>query len=92
MLGQDPDHELMGLFARSLRDLGRHVAEEHGGRFAELAAGDSAVALASRLRPWDMLRDVSDYDGLRVPSSSGPRSLPPTSTAPASHASKTSRG
>src|SRR5690348_9566511 len=36
-LGQDPDHELMGLFARSLNDLGRHVADEHRGRFAGVA-------------------------------------------------------
>ena len=51
ILGQDPDHELMALYAASLRDLGEHVAAEHGGRFAAVAdaAGGSAVALARRL-------------------------------------------
>jgi hypothetical protein len=67
VLGQDPAHELMALFARSLRDLGRHVAEEHHGRFETLAAGDSAVALASRLGSWECFADVSIYDGLTVP-------------------------
>jgi hypothetical protein len=66
-LGQDASHELMGLFARSLRDLGRRVRDECGGRFEELAAGDSAVALALRLGEWECYADVSEYDGLRVP-------------------------
>jgi hypothetical protein len=57
----------MELFARSLRDLGQHVLDEHGGRFMELCAGDSAVALATRLGSWDCFSDVSTYDGLRVP-------------------------
>jgi hypothetical protein len=66
-LGQDPAHELMELFARSLRDLGRHVCDEHGGRFDDLAAGDSAVALALRLGEWECFADASIYDGVRVP-------------------------
>jgi hypothetical protein len=67
VLDQDPDHELMGLFARSLRDLGRHVRDEHQGRFIDVAAGDSAVALVTRLATWDCFKDVSTYEGLRVP-------------------------
>jgi hypothetical protein len=67
VLGQDPEHELMELFARWLRDLGRHVEDEHRGRFEDVAAGDSAVELASRLGSWDSFADVSMYDGLRVP-------------------------
>ena len=68
-LGQDPDHELMGLFARSLNDLGGHVANEHGGHFAAVAddAGSSAVALVDRLAGWDSFADTSRYDGLAVP-------------------------
>ncbi len=68
-LGQDPDHELMALFARSLNDLGRHVATDHGGRFAAAvdAAGSSAVALVDRLAGWDSFADISWYDGLEVP-------------------------
>jgi putative queuosine salvage protein len=68
-LGQDPDHELMGLFARSLNDLGRHIAGEHDGRFAGVvdAAGSSAVVLVEHLKGWDSFADVSHYDGIEVP-------------------------
>ncbi|HUA70476.1 MAG TPA: queuosine salvage family protein [Solirubrobacteraceae bacterium] len=68
-LGQDPGHELMALFARSLNDLGRRVAGEHGGQFAAVidAAGSSAVALVDRLAGWDSFVDSSRYDGLTVP-------------------------
>src|SRR5690606_24632409 len=48
VLGQDPGHELMSLFARSLNDLGERIARDHGGDFlgpVRRAAG-SAVALA----------------------------------------------
>jgi putative queuosine salvage protein len=68
-LGQDSEHELMGLFAASLRDLGAHVAHEHGGSFAGLvdAAQGSAVALAQRLSGWSSFADVSPYAGREVP-------------------------
>jgi len=68
-LGQNPDHELMALFARSLNDLGRHVADDYDGRFASVAdsAGSSAVALVECLAGWDSFADTSRYDGLDVP-------------------------
>jgi len=68
-LGQDPDHELMALFARSLNDLGAHVADEHGGSFLALAqsAGGSAVALAEHLASWGCFADASIYDGRTIP-------------------------
>ena len=68
-LGQDPQHELMALFARSLNDLGARVAAEHGGSFLAVAeaAGGSAVALAERLARWDCFADASPYGGRRVP-------------------------
>ncbi len=68
-VGQDPGHELMARFADSLRDLGRHVRDEHGGRFAAAvdAAGGSAVTLAEQLAGWECFADVSDYDGRPVP-------------------------
>jgi hypothetical protein len=68
-LGQDPDHELMALFARSLRDVGMHVTDEHGGRFAAVvdAAAGSAVALARHLGGWDSFADTSSYDELTIP-------------------------
>jgi hypothetical protein len=68
-LGQDPDHELMALFARSLNDLGRHVAGEHGGRFESVVDGarESAEALVERLAAWECFADSSTYDGLTLP-------------------------
>jgi hypothetical protein len=68
-LGQDADHELMGLFAASLRDLGRHVLTDHGGRFeAVVASADgSAVALAELLASWDCFADSSRYGAIIVP-------------------------
>ncbi len=68
VLGQDPGHELMALFASSLRDLGRHVLEE-GGEFAAVAdsASGSAVALARRLGTWECFADCSRYGDLSVP-------------------------
>jgi hypothetical protein len=69
VLGQDPGHELMELFACSLRDLGERVITEGAGRFCSVvdAAGGSAEALARRLGGWSCFEDVSWYDGLRVP-------------------------
>src|SRR3954468_5719510 len=68
-MGQDPGHELMALFARALRELGAHVAAEHGGSFLALArSGEgSAVALAEQLGRLEMWRDVLRYDGEPVP-------------------------
>jgi hypothetical protein len=68
-LGQDPDHELMGLFATHLRELGARVRDEAGGSFLALArsGGGSAATLAERLGSWPTWADVSPYDGERVP-------------------------
>jgi Potential Queuosine, Q, salvage protein family len=68
-LGQDPEHELMALFAASLRDLGARVAGEYGGRFAAVAdsAAGSAVTLARRLGGWRCFADTSRYGTLEVP-------------------------
>jgi hypothetical protein len=68
ILGQDPGHELMGLYAASLRDLGAHVAAERDGSFAALATSTpSAVALAKRLGSWRCFADTSRYDELEIP-------------------------
>jgi hypothetical protein len=68
-VGQDPEHELMGLFATHLRELGERVRDEHQSSFLALAhAGDgSAAALAEHLAGWATWRDVSPYDGTDVP-------------------------
>jgi len=68
-LGQEPEHELMALYAASVRDLGRRVSEDHGESFAAVAdaAGGSALALVERLAGWDCFADVSSYRGRSVP-------------------------
>jgi Queuosine salvage protein len=68
-LGQDPRHELMALFARSLNDLGAHVATDHGGSFLAVAraADGSAVALAELLARWGCFADSSPYAGRTIP-------------------------
>ena len=69
VLGQDPGHKVVGLFAAALRDLGGHVAREHGGAFCGVVdeAQGSAVALATRLAGWKCFFDVSPYRGRPVP-------------------------
>lgn len=69
VLHQDPQHELMSLFARSLNDLGRHLLEEHEGRFQSVidAAGGSAESLVELLAAWGCFADTSTYDGLTLP-------------------------
>jgi hypothetical protein len=69
ILGQDERHELMALFATSLRDLGEHVQAEADGSFLRIVADarGSAVALATRLSGWACFFDVSPYDGFEVP-------------------------
>jgi len=73
LFGQDPGVpevvELMGLFARALRDLGAFLVERHAGRFAgpiEQALG-SAARLVEILAQMPLYRDVARYDGLEVP-------------------------
>ena len=69
VVGQDPDHPLMADFATSLRDVGEHVAAEHGGRFMGVveSAGGSAPALAGVLAEWDAFGDASTYDDRPIP-------------------------
>jgi hypothetical protein len=64
VMGQDPGHELMALYAAHLRELGAKTDS-----FLELAhAGDgSAERLATLLAGFDGWRDVSRYDGFEVP-------------------------
>jgi hypothetical protein len=65
-LGQDPDHELMALFALSLNDLGARIGD---GGFLEPVeqAESSAVALVEELAQWDCFADTSTYASRRVP-------------------------
>lgn len=67
VLCQDPGHELMALFASSLRDLGAHVETEYGGSFLAAVDTGSAVALAERLGSWDSFADSSTYKGMEIP-------------------------
>jgi hypothetical protein len=67
--GQDPEHELMGLFTLALRELGERVTVEYFGRFLGLVntAEGSAERLAETLATWPTWRDVSSYEGHVVP-------------------------
>jgi hypothetical protein len=48
VLGQDPDHELMALYAQALRDLGAFLGERSAAEFVDSCEG-SAERLASQL-------------------------------------------
>jgi hypothetical protein len=67
--GQNPEHELMALFTRALRELGERLTVEYFGRFLGLvnSAEGSAERLAETLATWPTWRDVSAYDGQPVP-------------------------
>jgi hypothetical protein len=68
ILGQDPDHPLMKQFAAALRDVGRQIEREHGGRFLGPAeTANSIPALAGTLARWEAFADTSTYDGHEVP-------------------------
>jgi hypothetical protein len=69
VLGQDPGHELVGLFAESLGDLGRHLRDDHGGSFMSVVDGGrgSAAALVTQLASWDCFADTSTYQELELP-------------------------
>ncbi|HET7590446.1 MAG TPA: queuosine salvage family protein [Solirubrobacterales bacterium] len=68
VVGQDPVHPLMGEFAAALRNVGLHLAEEHGGRFLGPAeAAESIPALAATFAAWDAFADVSTYRGGDIP-------------------------
>jgi hypothetical protein len=69
VLGQDPGHELIALYAASLRDLGDRVTGEYGGHFAAVAdaAAGSATRLALLLGGWRCFADHSRYDELDIP-------------------------
>ncbi len=69
LLGQDPDHPLIELFARSLRALGAQTETEAAGSFAAVArsTNGSAVELALKLGGWPAFADRSRYQELTVP-------------------------
>ncbi len=69
MLGQDPGHPLMALFAAALRDVGHHVSNEYEGSFTAVvnAAAERAVTLVDRLAAWDAFADTSSFQELQVP-------------------------
>ncbi len=66
---EPPVDELMALFARALRDLGRFLRESHAGRFEGPveAADGSAERLVRDLASMPLYRDVERYEELEVP-------------------------
>ena len=68
VVGQDPEHPLMAQFAAALRDVGAHLATEHGGRFlGPVEAASSIPELATTFATWDAFADVSRYEAREVP-------------------------
>lgn len=68
VVGQDPGHPLMAQFAAALRDVGAHLAAEHGGRFLGVTeSADSIPALAGLLAGWESFADTSEYEGREIP-------------------------
>ena len=68
-IDQEPEHELVALMVKSLRDLGENVQRLYGASFAAVVdrAGGSAIQLVETLAGWRCFADVSVYDGRRVP-------------------------
>jgi Queuosine salvage protein len=68
-LGQDPGHELMGHFARSLRDLGGRITRDYGGRFGAVidGASRSTARFVATLGRWRCFEDTSQFEGITVP-------------------------
>jgi hypothetical protein len=66
---EPPIDELLGWFARAWRELGTHIRDAFGGRFAALpcAAHGRAANLAKTLVELPMFADISTYDGRAVP-------------------------
>jgi len=68
VVGQDPEHPLMGQFAAALRDVGDHLQSEFGGCFRGPAeAADSISSLAATFAAWDSFADLSSYEGRPIP-------------------------
>lgn len=69
LMDQDPAHELMALFAASLRDLGAHLNAQRGGSWLRLIddSDGSAVALVETLSGWPSFADRCAYRDLSVP-------------------------
>ncbi len=68
-LDEPGPRELMGHFARALRDLGVHVSERFDGDFSALVEGadHSASALVEELSEMPLYHDVPVYRGFDVP-------------------------
>lgn len=68
VVGQDPEHPLMAQFAAALQDVGKHLGDEHEGRFlGVIEAVQSIPELARQLARWDAFADVSSYEAGEVP-------------------------
>jgi hypothetical protein len=68
-MGQAAHAEIMDLFTRALRDLGRLLTEQFGGCFAQLfkSADGSAARLVDSLTQMPFFVDIQRYSGLEVP-------------------------
>jgi hypothetical protein len=68
VVGQDPGHPLMAQFAAALRNIGEHLAAEHGGRFLGVTeSADTIPRLAGLLAGWESFADASTYENREIP-------------------------
>jgi Potential Queuosine, Q, salvage protein family len=69
VLGQASGHELIGLFCRSLRDLGAHITRDYAGRFAAVldSTSGSVASFVTTVARWRCFEDTSEYEGISVP-------------------------
>ena len=91
-LGQDPDHELMGLFATALDELGARVRDEHGGAFLRARPQRRRLRRGAGRPCWPAGRPGTTSrptTTARCRSSSARRSPQPTWRSPASRPATT---
>ncbi|UJA21290.1 hypothetical protein HJD18_14435 [Thermoleophilia bacterium SCSIO 60948] len=67
IFGQDPEHELMALYAAALRELGSFAAEAGGWLELSDSLGGSATAAVTTLSRRPSFADASTHDGHPVP-------------------------
>ena len=64
---QDPAHQLVGLYATALRELGTNAADAGGWLELAVGLGDSAAQAVAGLSRWPGFADTSEHGGHRVP-------------------------
>jgi hypothetical protein len=68
IVGQDPEHPLMGQFSMALENVGDQIDKQFDGRFSGPGQkAESIPALVEIFASWEAFADVSTYEGRAVP-------------------------